>query len=181
MVSANLSRTIRSCRQAVLDARRVLDWLKASGYDRLGVLGCSLGSSIATIVAAHDERVNATAMLLLASRFGNVVWTSRATRHIRRAMDRHITLDELDEVWSLLSPISYMRALRSRDIPVLVVSAREDAVFQPYLTEEIMAAYRDVGIRHEWRRLPCGHYTLGNFPFSLYVLLAAIRFFRKHL
>ena len=45
MVSANLGLTIRSCRQAVLEGRMVLDWLTQRGHQRIGVLGVSLGTA----------------------------------------------------------------------------------------------------------------------------------------
>jgi hypothetical protein len=44
IVSANIGRTIQVCRQAVLDARRGVAWLAAQGFERIGILGTSLGS-----------------------------------------------------------------------------------------------------------------------------------------
>ena len=43
-VSANIGRTLDACRQAVIDVRCCLDWLEQKGYNRLGILGTSLGS-----------------------------------------------------------------------------------------------------------------------------------------
>ena len=108
MVSANLGRTIRSCRQAVLEARLAVMWLERQGYKRIGVVGSSLGSSIASIVAAHDSRVRVAALVMTAGHFGEVVWTGLATQHIRLALDGRLTLAQLNQVWSLISPISYV-------------------------------------------------------------------------
>jgi pimeloyl-ACP methyl ester carboxylesterase len=181
MVSANLGLTIRSCRQAVLDARRVIDWLEDRGYTRIGVIGSSLGSSIASLVAAHDARVRAAALLLTAGQFGEVVWTGRATRHIRQAFDGRITLEQLNEVWSIISPITYVPGLRAHDIAMLVLSGREDTVFQPYLTERLIEAYHEHRVRHRWRTLPCGHYTLATFPFAGVALAWLVLHLREHL
>src|SRR5712671_18992 len=49
IVSANVARTVQVCRQAVLDARRAIAWLAAQGYDRIGILGTSLGSCLALL------------------------------------------------------------------------------------------------------------------------------------
>ncbi len=49
IVSANVARTVQVCRQAVLDARRAIAWLAAQGYDRIGILGTSLGSCLAHV------------------------------------------------------------------------------------------------------------------------------------
>src|SRR6185436_578420 len=49
IVSANVARTVQVCRQAVLDARRAIAWLALQGYDRIGILGTSLGSCLALL------------------------------------------------------------------------------------------------------------------------------------
>ena len=51
IVSSNVVRTVQVCRQAVLDARRALWWLRDQGYERLGLLGTSLGSCLAMLTA----------------------------------------------------------------------------------------------------------------------------------
>ena len=62
IVSANVGRTLQVCRQAVLDARRAVHWLAAQGYERIGILGTSLGSCLAMLTAAHEPRVTAAAL-----------------------------------------------------------------------------------------------------------------------
>jgi pimeloyl-ACP methyl ester carboxylesterase len=181
MVSANLGRTIRSVRQAVLDARLAITWLEQKGYRKIGVVGSSLGSCVATIVAAHDLRVRAAVFLLMASDFGEVVWTGRATRHIRKALDNKITLEALKDVWSIISPITYVPQLRSRSVPVLIISGREDTVFKPYLTQQIVDAFRQNEVDCTWKVLPCGHYTLGTMPFGAYTVILSIRYLETRL
>ena len=56
-VSSNVGRTIHACRQSVIDARACIDWLLQQGYERVGILGTSLGSCVAFIASAHDPRV----------------------------------------------------------------------------------------------------------------------------
>ncbi len=92
-VSSNLGRTIHASRQSVIDARACLDWLQAQGYERLGILGTSLGSCIAFIVAAHDARVKAGVFNHVSMYFGDVVWTGLATRHVREGLGDAVTQD----------------------------------------------------------------------------------------
>jgi dienelactone hydrolase len=181
LVSANLGRTIRSCRQAVVDARAMVAWLWTRGYRRIGILGSSIGSSLASIVAAHEPRVSVLAQLLTASDFGEVVWTGRATQHIRRALESRLTLEQVNTAWSVLSPISYVERLRKRNIPVLVVAGRADRVFLPYLTERLLQRYHEVGVRHEHVWYSCGHYTLADFPWNVLTLARLVTFLHRHL
>src|SRR5437899_12887841 len=57
IVSANVARTVQVCRQAVLDARRAIAWLAARGYERIGILGTSLGSCLALLTTAHEPLI----------------------------------------------------------------------------------------------------------------------------
>jgi hypothetical protein len=43
LVSTNIGRTIESMRQAVLDTRAAVQWLKSEGYEQIGILGTSVG------------------------------------------------------------------------------------------------------------------------------------------
>src|ERR1044071_5417608 len=47
LVSPNVGRTLQSMRQAVLDARAAVAWLGARGYERVGIMGTSIGSCTA--------------------------------------------------------------------------------------------------------------------------------------
>ncbi len=59
IVSANVARTVQVCRQAVLDARRAIAWLHAEGYERIGILGSSLGSCLSLLTMAHEPLIDA--------------------------------------------------------------------------------------------------------------------------
>ena len=54
IVSSNVARTLEVCRQAVHDARRAIWWLEQQGYERIGMLGTSLGSCLAMLTTAHE-------------------------------------------------------------------------------------------------------------------------------
>ncbi len=58
MLSPNLGRTVQSVRQAVWDGRKLIRWLKGQGYKEISVLGMSLGSWVAGLIAAHDKTVS---------------------------------------------------------------------------------------------------------------------------
>ena len=57
IVSSNIVRTLQVCRQAVRDVRLALWWLRDQGYDRLGLLGTSLGSCLSYLTTCHEPLV----------------------------------------------------------------------------------------------------------------------------
>jgi hypothetical protein len=156
----NLGLTIAANQQAVRDARACLTWLEQEGYRRIGIVGLSIGASIASIVAAIDTRVRAAALLLMADDFADVVWTGSATRHVRASLERAFTRDEVRSAWSIISPASYAARLSARLDRLLIVSGELDTVFAPELTRRYVERLRGFGLRPTWIQYGCGHYTL---------------------
>jgi hypothetical protein len=180
-VSSNIGRTIHAGRQSVIDTRACLDWLEAQGYERLAILGTSLGSCIAFIVAAHDERVRVGVFNHISMHFGDVVWTGLSTQHVRRGVDPVVTQDELRQCWAVISPASYIDRLIGRDLETLLIWARYDTSFLPVYSRQVIEAFRVRDLNHKELRLPCGHYTTGQFPFNLLDGLSMCRFLARKL
>jgi pimeloyl-ACP methyl ester carboxylesterase len=157
----NLGLTIRANRQAVIDARACLTWLEQEGYQRIGIVGVSIGASIASIVAALDARVRAAALLLMADDFADVIWTGSATRHVRQSLEHTFTREDVRSAWSIISPARHAARLSARRTPVLIVSGELDTVFLPELTNAYVERLRGLGLHPTWIRYECGHYTLG--------------------
>jgi dienelactone hydrolase len=179
IVSANVMRTLQVCRQAVLDARRAIAWLASQGYDRIGILGTSLGSCLALLTAAHERLVNAEALNHISPFFADVVWRGLSTRHVREGMDGHIELDLLRSLWLPISPREYLERLRHRK--TLLVYARYDLTFPVDLSEDLVRAFQQLDIPHEVAVLRCGHYSTGKAPFKFVDGYILTRFLRKAL
>lgn len=177
-LSSNLGRTVRSVRQGVLDARRVVDWLEARGHRSIYVMGASLGSCVAGLTGAHDPRIAGSALLLTAGDFADVVWTGRATRHIRAGIEPEIGRDALKAIWSPISLFPYVPKLARPAHRMLIVSARRDRVVLPPLTAAFVDALDAARARLRCRELGCGHYSLGAFPYSWLTFATVARFLR---
>ncbi len=165
-VSANIGRTTDATRQAVIDVRCCYDWLESQGYDRLGIVGTSLGSCFAFLVSAHDPRIAVNVFNHCSTYFGDVVWTGLSTRHIRQGIEGHIDLERLREVWGAISPISYIDKFAMRPQKSLFLYTKYDTTFLPELSRDILARIARSGTDHRVVALPCGHYTMGEFPFK---------------
>jgi len=175
-VSSNVGRTIHATRQSILDTRACLDWLDRQGYQRVGILGTSLGSCVACIATAHDRRVRVGIFNHVSMYFSDVVWTGLSTQNVRKGLESQVNQDELRQYWSVISPASYLHRLQGRDMRNLLIWARHDSSFLPVYSKQVLDAFRDLRLPHQVFTLPCGHYTTGQFPFNLMDGLAMCRF-----
>lgn len=164
IVSANIGRTAQVCRQAVLDARRAVWWLREQGYDAIGILGTSLGSCLAMLTAAHEPLLRAAALNHISPYFADVIWEGLSTRHVRQGLDGAIDLERLRRLWMPISPFPYLDRLHGRR--VLLVYARYDLSFPVRLSKSLVEEFRRRGLAPEVAVLPCGHYTTGKTPFK---------------
>jgi hypothetical protein len=165
-VSSNVARTIDAARQAIIDTRSSLDWLQSIGYDRLGVVGTSLGSCYGFLTSAHDERLRVNVFNLFSYYFADVVWTGLTTRHIRQGFDGQIDLDRLRACWNVISPSSYIDNFAGTDKRSLFIYGTCDTTFLPEFSERMICEAQRRQISHKAVALPCGHYTLGESPFK---------------
>lgn len=164
IVSSNIARTVQVCRQAVLDARRGIAWLASQGFDRIGILGTSLGSCLAMLTAAHEPLVRAQALNHVSPWFADVVWRGLSTRHVRAGLDGHIDLERLRHLWRPISPWTYLDHVR--DTRTLLVYAKYDLTFPVDLSRTLVDEFARRGLPHEVAALPCGHYSTGTAPFK---------------
>lgn len=164
LISSNITRTIQVCRQAVRDVRLALWWLRDQGYERLGLLGTSIGSCLALLTAFHEPLVRAQALNHVSPFFGDVVWRGLSTEHVRQGLDGHVSREDLRNLWAPISPWSFLD--RIRDTQTLMVYAQYDLSFPVDLSKMLIEEWRRRGLPLDVRVLPCGHYTTGEAPFK---------------
>ncbi|HMH16384.1 MAG TPA: hypothetical protein VK578_25015 [Edaphobacter sp.] len=166
-VSSNIGRTIAACRQAVIDIRCCIDWLQSQGYEQFGVLGTSLGSCYAFVAAAFDPRLQVCAFNHASTWFGDVVWTGQSTRHIRQAFENAgLTQDTVRQIFTGISPMSYMDRFAANPKQVLVVHATYDLTFLREFSLDVLTNFDRHKVDYVSKVLPCGHYTTGETPYK---------------
>jgi dienelactone hydrolase len=181
-VSSNIGRTIHATRQAVLDIRACVDYLEQQGYENIGIVGTSLGSCYAFLASAFDTRLKVNVFNHCSARFGDVVWTGLSTRHIKESLQKHLTLEQLQQVWDAMSPKYYMDTFaRQQSKKNLFIYTTYDTTFLPEYSREILQCVRDSGAPHKLVVLPCGHYTMGESPFKFIVGYHIISFVARKL
>ncbi len=182
LVSPNIGRTIQSFRQGVLDTRAAVRWLTNAGYDRIGILGTSIGSCISFLAFAHDQQIVAGTFNHVSGYVADVAWNGLSTGHVREGFSDHLTLDELRDYWRPISPMPFIPRLPGMGRrPMRFIAARYDLTFPVDLTHEVIAEVRRYGLPLDVIWLPCGHYTTGEMPWKAIDAWKIATFFRKHL
>ena len=179
IVSSNIARTVQVCRQAVLDARRAVAWLASLGFERIGIVGTSLGSCLSLLTSAHEPLIRAQALNHVSPWFADVVWRGLSTQHVRHGLNGHIDLDQLRRLWRPISPWSYLDRVRRTE--TLLVYAAYDLTFPLDLSVILVNEFRRRGLPHETAFLRCGHYSTGVFPFKYVDGYVLTRFLRARL
>jgi dienelactone hydrolase len=182
LVSSNIGRTIQSMRQAVLDARAAVRWLKQQGFERVGVLGTSIGSCTAFLTFAHEPAIDVGVFNHVSGYFADVVWQGISTQHVREAIETELTLEELREFWRPISPVPFIpRLLDMNPRPMRFIAAKYDLTFPVDLSRQVIDEVRRLGIDLDVVWLPCGHYTTAELPWKAIDAWKIATFMRRHL
>jgi hypothetical protein len=156
--------------------------LKQNGYERIGILGTSVGSCIAFLSFVHDTDIDAGTFNHVSGYVADVVWRGLSTRHLREGFANHLTVDELREFWTPISPVPFIARLKDgRHRPMRFISARYDLTFPADLSQDVIAEVKKHGLALDVVWLPCGHYTLADMPWRAIDAWKIARFHRKHL
>ena len=146
------------------------------GYERIGILGTSLGSCLSLLTTAHEPLIRAQALNHISPYFADVVWRGLSTRHVREGSNGHIELDQLRALWRPISPIGYLDRVRDTQHAARLREVRPDVPGRSVQSWSTSSASR--GMPHEVAVLPCGHYSTGKAPFKFidgYVLTKFLR------
>ena len=183
LVSTNVGRTIQSMRQAVLDTRAAVAWLKThAGYDRIGILGTSVGSCIAFLAFAHEPDIDAGTFNHVSGYVADVAWRGLSTRHLREGFADKLTLDELRQYWAPISPLSFMpRVAQMKPRPMRFIAARYDLTFPVDLSRDVIEKAKRYNLPFDVVWLSCGHYTMASLPWKAIDAWKIATFMRKHL
>ena len=181
LVGPNIGLTLLANRQAVHDARACLTWLERNGYDRLGILGTSIGSSVGYITLVHDKRVRAGGFFHVSTYFADVVSRGMTTNHVWEALRHQVTVDELRRYWAPISPMPYVERGMGARRSTFMVYGKYDPTFLPELTHQMLDSLRKHDADPLTLELPVGHYSLELAPFSYVAGYRMIMYFLEAL
>jgi hypothetical protein len=182
LVCSNIGRTLQSMRQAVLDTRAAVGWLKGQGYERVGIVGTSIGSCTAFLAFVHEPALDAGVFNHVSGYFADVVWRGISTRHVRAGIEPHLSLEDLRELWLPISPMTFAPRLAAQaPRPMRFIAARHDLTFPADLSRGVIEHIRSLGVAVDAAWLPCGHYTSGERPWVYLDGYKIVSFIRRKL
>ncbi len=155
-------------RHGIIDIRRAIDWLaegNGGNSNRIGVLGISMGATVAALALEVDPRISSAAIVLGGGDIAAILATSREDRVVRfregvmRA--KGMGLDQfLEEATRRMCPVDPLRyASRAAPKNILMVKARFDRVIPAPCSEKLWKAMG----RPTWISIPTGHYSSALF------------------
>lgn len=182
LVSSNIGRTLQSMRQAVLDAKAAVRWLKEQGFERIGLVGTSIGSCTGFLAMAHDEQIDAAVFNHVSGYFADVVWKGLSTRHVREGFGNELTIEELREFWLPISPMAFIpRMVEMKQRPMRFIYGLYDLTFPVDLSREVIKEAKRHGVKVDVSAIPCGHYSLGEKPWVYWDGWKIASFLKKNL
>jgi hypothetical protein len=140
----------------------------------------SLGSWVAARIAAHDPFARRAALFLSARSLADMVWTGRATRHIRSGLEPEIMLADLRRAWAPLSLESHFDKLARADLDLQFVFTNRDTVVLPALSWQLVSKLNTAGAAPGILELNCGHYSLSMRPQILWAGLSVPRLLSRY-
>ncbi|HRH44244.1 MAG TPA: hypothetical protein PKY82_21605 [Pyrinomonadaceae bacterium] len=182
LVAPNIGLTLESIKQAVLDTKASVQWLKNQGYEKIGLVGTSVGSCIGFLAFVHDLQIDGAVFNHVSNYVADVVWKGLTTHHVRESLEKEITLEELRQYWSQISPASYMKKLAAqKPRSQKYIYTLYDLSFPIELSRNTINELRQHKIKHSKTALPCGHYTLGESPWKYIDGYKIVSFLKWHL
>ena len=182
LVSANIGRTLQSMRQAVVDTRAAVRWLKQQGYEKIGIVGTSVGSCTAFLAMVHDADIDAAVFNHVSGYFADVTWRGLSTYHVREGLEEKVTLEELRDLWLPISPLPYLDKLKTLPPrPIKFIYTLYDLTFPHDLSLQVRDEITKRNIPASFSWLPCGHYTLGEKPWMYLDGYKIVSFLRRNL
>jgi len=146
LVAPNVGRTLQSLRQSVVDTRAAVSWLKQQGYEKVGIVGTSIGSCVGFFAFTHDMRIDTGVFNHVSGYPADVVWHGITTYHVKESLGDNLTLDELREYWLPISPMAYMdRLAKLPPRPQRYIYTLYDLSFPVDLSRDTIAALVQAG------------------------------------
>jgi dienelactone hydrolase len=142
LMSVNLPQTVEAVRQTVLDLRCAAAWLGSRpeiDASRLGIMGTSLGSLMATLTAEMEPRFRRVGVLLGGGGLVDTFWDDPRTKPYRTAYELvGGTKEKVAKFFAPLDPLTCAANLKDRKL--LIMAGKRDEILPPSMARALWKA-----------------------------------------
>jgi dienelactone hydrolase len=147
LLMTDVDHTIGAIRQTVLDIRAAAAWLESRPEvdgKRLGILGTSLGSFIASLTAEMEPRLGRVAVLLGGGGFIDGYYDHPKAAPYRKLYEalggskEKLASEKFGKQIAMVDPITYAAKLKERRL--LMIASKRDEVVPPRMAEALWKA-----------------------------------------
>lgn len=125
MISANINRTVQSTRQAVIDLRALIQWIKMNKKGPVILIGVSLGGFITNLTATLESKIDALVSIFYSNRLSYSIWNTIPGKFIKADLEHHgIDYNDLISYWKITEPSQAIPKVKKDNI--LLISAKYD-------------------------------------------------------
>ncbi|NTF65808.1 alpha/beta hydrolase family protein [Rhizobium rhizogenes] len=177
--NANLGRTVRSIRQAVLDGRKIVRWLHRQGYYKISVVGMCLGGTVAGLIAAQENKVDKAVLMVSPMSPADLAWTAETMKALRGRIEPVMSLEDLRTAWGLINLEMHTWGLTRPRLDMMFVLGKDDTIARPKATDRLAKLLTKMNRSPEVLRLNCGHSSVGIFPYNIIAARKVLRFLKE--
>jgi hypothetical protein len=125
MISANIQRTLVSVRQAVVDLRALIQWIKSNKKGPIVVIGLSLGGFITNLTATLESQIDVLVSIFYSNRLSYSIWNTEPGKFIKADLEHHgVNYNDLVKYWRITEPSQAIPKMDKDNI--LLISAQHD-------------------------------------------------------
>lgn len=151
-ISADVMGTVEHVRQAVMEIRALIQWIKHNEYGKVVLLGVSLGGYITNLVSVVEEKIDALVSVLYANKLSYAIWHTPVGRYIKQDIEQNgFTYEQLQQCWRMIEP-EYWSPKLARD-RILLLSGQYDCYVHGIDSQQLWQNWK----RPERKNYPCGH------------------------
>lgn len=129
-LSMNISHSLESVRQTVLDVRCAIAWLasrKEIDAERLGIVGTSLGSFVSAITAANEPRIKNVCLLLTGGGLVDAFYDHPLAKPYTPLIDLVGGKATMKLLIAPVDPLTYAKQLKQKNL-LMICASRDDVV-----------------------------------------------------
>jgi predicted choloylglycine hydrolase/cephalosporin-C deacetylase-like acetyl esterase len=165
----DLTKIYNLFKQLVIESKRGIDWLEDQpnvDKEHIGILGISLGATVAPIIAGSDGRIKSAVYILGGGDISNIIYSGTETPFFKqRLLQQNISPLEFERKYSVIDPLTF--AFKAKNIPTIMYNSIFDTVIPKESTLKMWQALERPKIY--WA--PATHYTavlfIGNAKYVI--------------